>query len=121
MSPLDPEIPPTGEEIHLPGPSIQPFLVAVGVAMFIVGLTWKTWLLTPNDQFRPAPPPAYDSEQMARDLEAIKSFPRTNATNVTRRYALGDTENPCIRTHICVPVHGICQSEARWCARARGK
>ncbi|TML08091.1 MAG: hypothetical protein E6G41_03090 [Actinobacteria bacterium] len=45
MSPLDPEIPPTGEEIHLPGPSIQPFLVALGVACFIVGLTWKTWLL----------------------------------------------------------------------------
>jgi O-antigen/teichoic acid export membrane protein len=45
VSPLDPEIPPAGEEIHLPGPSIQPFLVAVGVAMFIVGLTWKTWLL----------------------------------------------------------------------------
>jgi len=45
MSPLDPEIPPTGEEIHLPGPSIQPFLVALGIAMFIVGLTWKTWLL----------------------------------------------------------------------------
>ena len=23
MSPLDPEIPPTGEEIHLPGPSLR--------------------------------------------------------------------------------------------------
>ena len=45
MSPLDPEIPPTGEEIHLPGPSIQPFLLTVGITMFIVGLTWKTWLL----------------------------------------------------------------------------
>jgi O-antigen/teichoic acid export membrane protein len=45
VSPLDPEIPPPGEEIHLPGPSIQPFLVALGVACFIVGLTWKTWLL----------------------------------------------------------------------------
>ena len=45
MSPLDPELPPTGEEIHLPGPSIQPFLLALGIAFFIVGLTWKTWLL----------------------------------------------------------------------------
>jgi O-antigen/teichoic acid export membrane protein len=45
MSPLDPEIPPTGEEIHLPGPSVQPFLLTIGITMFIVGLTWKTWLL----------------------------------------------------------------------------
>jgi hypothetical protein len=45
VSPLDPQIPPAGEEIHLPGPSIQPFLLALGIAAFIVGLTWKTWLL----------------------------------------------------------------------------
>jgi O-antigen/teichoic acid export membrane protein len=45
VSPLEPQIPPTGEEIHLPGPSIQPFLLAVGITFFIVGLTWKTWLL----------------------------------------------------------------------------
>jgi hypothetical protein len=45
VSPLDPEIPPAGEEIHLPGPSVQPFLLAVAIACFIVGLTWKTWLL----------------------------------------------------------------------------
>ena len=45
MSPLDPEIPPTGEEVHLPGPSIQPFLLTIGITCFVVGLTWKTWLL----------------------------------------------------------------------------
>ena len=45
MSPLDPEIPPVGEEIHLPGASIQPFLLTIGITCFIVGLTWKTWLL----------------------------------------------------------------------------
>ena len=45
MSPLDPELPPVGEEIHLPGPSIQPFLLTIGITCFIVGLTWKTWLL----------------------------------------------------------------------------
>ena len=45
MSPLDPEVPPVGEEIHLPGPSIQPFLLTIGITCFIVGLTWKTWLL----------------------------------------------------------------------------
>ena len=45
MSPLDPELPPVGEEIHLPGSSIQPFLLTIGITCFIVGLTWKTWLL----------------------------------------------------------------------------
>jgi hypothetical protein len=45
VSQLDPELPPVGEEIHLPGPSIQPFLVTIGITCFIVGLTWKTWLL----------------------------------------------------------------------------
>jgi hypothetical protein len=39
MSPLDRDIPPTGEEIHLPGPSIQPLLVAVGVTIALLGVT----------------------------------------------------------------------------------
>jgi hypothetical protein len=39
MSPLDPEIPPVGEEIHLPGPSILPVLTAVGITLAIVGIT----------------------------------------------------------------------------------
>jgi hypothetical protein len=39
VSPLDPEVPPVGEEIHLPGPSIIPFLTAIGITMVVVGLT----------------------------------------------------------------------------------
>jgi hypothetical protein len=39
MSPLDPEVPPVGEEIHLPGPSLIPFITAVGITMMVVGLT----------------------------------------------------------------------------------
>ena len=39
MSPIDPEVPPPGEEIHLPGPSILPFVTAIGITMIIVGLT----------------------------------------------------------------------------------
>ncbi len=39
MSPLDPEIPPTGEEIHLPGPSLLPILTAVGITLALVGIT----------------------------------------------------------------------------------
>jgi hypothetical protein len=39
MSPLDPEIPPAGEQIHLPGPSVVPFLTAIGVTVLLIGIT----------------------------------------------------------------------------------
>jgi hypothetical protein len=39
MSPLDPEVPPVGEEIHLPGPSLLPVLTAVGITLILVGVT----------------------------------------------------------------------------------
>jgi hypothetical protein len=39
MTPLDPEVPPAGDEIHLPGPSIQPVLLAFGITLGIVGIT----------------------------------------------------------------------------------
>lgn len=45
MSPLDPETPPPGEEIHLPGPSIQPFLLTIGITMVIIGLTFHKIVL----------------------------------------------------------------------------
>jgi hypothetical protein len=44
VSSLEPDIPPTGEEIHLPGPSILPLLTAVGVTLLLVGLTTIVWL-----------------------------------------------------------------------------
>jgi hypothetical protein len=39
MSPLDPEVPPVGEEIHLPGPSVLPVLTAVGITLTLIGVT----------------------------------------------------------------------------------
>jgi hypothetical protein len=39
MSPLDPDVPPAGEEIHLPGPSVQPLLLTVGITVALVGVT----------------------------------------------------------------------------------
>jgi hypothetical protein len=39
VSPLDPEVPPVGEEIHLPGPSLLPLLTAVGITLTLVGVT----------------------------------------------------------------------------------
>lgn len=45
MSPLDPEVPPPGEEIHLPGPSVQPVLLAVGITVALVGVTTNVALV----------------------------------------------------------------------------
>jgi hypothetical protein len=39
VSPLDPDLPPVGEEIHLPGPTILPLLTAVGITLLLVGVT----------------------------------------------------------------------------------
>jgi hypothetical protein len=39
VSPLEPEPPPSGEEIHLPGPSVVPILTAVGITLTLVGIT----------------------------------------------------------------------------------
>ncbi len=39
MSPLDPEVPPVGEEIHLPGPTPLPAVTALGVTLLVIGLT----------------------------------------------------------------------------------
>ncbi|HST55469.1 MAG TPA: hypothetical protein VLJ42_06195 [Solirubrobacteraceae bacterium] len=45
MSPLDPEIPPAGEEIHLPGPSLLPLLTTLGITIALVGVTLNLFLV----------------------------------------------------------------------------
>ena len=44
MAEYDTEAPPTGEEIHLPAPSLVPILNAVGVTLILVGLTITYYL-----------------------------------------------------------------------------
>ena len=39
MSSLEPDVPPVGEEIHLPGPSVVPVLTALGITLALVGIT----------------------------------------------------------------------------------
>jgi hypothetical protein len=39
VSPLEREVPPVGEEIHLPGPSILPVLTALGITLALIGVT----------------------------------------------------------------------------------
>ncbi len=45
MSDIDPQTPPVGEEIHLPGPTIIPFVCAIGITLIVIGTT-ITWILT---------------------------------------------------------------------------
>ncbi len=39
MSAPEPETPPVGEEIHLPGPTALPFVCAIGLTMMVIGTT----------------------------------------------------------------------------------
>jgi hypothetical protein len=39
----EPNIPPVGEEIHLPGGSIQPLLLTIGITIALVGVTTTVW------------------------------------------------------------------------------
>jgi hypothetical protein len=48
VSPIDPQVPPVGEEIHLPGPSLQPLGLAVGITLAIVGVTLGPALWVPG-------------------------------------------------------------------------
>ena len=45
MSDLERPVAPAGEEIHLPGPTIQPALLAVGLSFAVVGVTISPILL----------------------------------------------------------------------------
>ena len=45
MSPLERPVPPPGEEIHLPGASVQPVLLAFGLTLTLLGVTLGNFLL----------------------------------------------------------------------------
>jgi hypothetical protein len=45
VSALEPDTPPPGEEIHLPGASLQPVLLAFGITVALVGVTLGRFLL----------------------------------------------------------------------------
>ena len=48
--------------------------------------TWTPWILASSDQFRPPPPPAPKSPQMAADLAEVKNFQRTPLTRRTAHF-----------------------------------
>jgi hypothetical protein len=39
VSPADPKLPDVGEEIHLPGGSVQPLLLTIGITTALIGVT----------------------------------------------------------------------------------
>jgi hypothetical protein len=45
VSPLDRPVPPAGEEIHLPGASVQPVLLAFGLTLTLLGVTLGDFVL----------------------------------------------------------------------------
>ena len=45
MSEPERTAPPAGEEIHLPGPSLIPFISAIGITMIVIGTTIN-WLFS---------------------------------------------------------------------------
>ena len=44
MSAPEDTAPPVGEEIHLPGPSVLPVLIALAMILLLLGLTGKWYL-----------------------------------------------------------------------------
>jgi hypothetical protein len=44
MSGVERDIPPVGEEIHLPGPSALPVLSAVSITLIVIGTTLSIWI-----------------------------------------------------------------------------
>ncbi len=45
MTRLERDVPPAGEQIHLPGSSMQPVLLAVGITLALVGVTLSILLV----------------------------------------------------------------------------
>lgn len=45
MSDLEPDVAPAGEEIHLPGGTLQPLLLTVGITFALLGVTISPILL----------------------------------------------------------------------------
>lgn len=47
---------------------------------------WQSWTLTSPDEFRSPPPPAYDSPELAAELQEVKNFTRTWQINQKTLY-----------------------------------
>lgn len=48
--------------------------------------SWQPWVLESGDQFRPAPPFAYDSAELAAEMAELREFERTPVTNAAAMF-----------------------------------
>jgi membrane-associated phospholipid phosphatase len=58
--------------------------------------TWRTWVLSSGSEFRPVPPLAYDSPELAAELDELRNYPRTPKTNADafyNEYGIGGLRN----------------------------
>ena len=39
MNEVEPQVPPAAEDIHLPGPTIIPFVMAIAITLIVIGTT----------------------------------------------------------------------------------
>jgi hypothetical protein len=73
---------------------------------------WKTFAITSPSQFRPGPPPSYDSPQRAAELAEVKNFRRTPLTNFKANYwQFGQQGQPGLLLRLSEEV-GLCLAEA---------
>ena len=56
-------------------------MAGAGDSRFPLAGSWKPWLLTSGNQFRPGPPPAFGSPEKAAEIAEVKNFPRNFASN----------------------------------------
>jgi membrane-associated phospholipid phosphatase len=47
---------------------------------------WQTWVLASGDELRPGPPFAYDSPEMAAELQEVMDYPRSAESNYRAQY-----------------------------------
>jgi membrane-associated phospholipid phosphatase len=69
---------PSGPDIWTPAPNVAPIEPLAGA--------WTPWTLTSGSQFRSGPRAAHDSPELRAELDTVKSYPRTNLTNLTASY-----------------------------------
>lgn len=48
--------------------------------------SWQPWVMESGDQFRPEPPLAYDSDELAAEMAELREFERTPVTNAAAMF-----------------------------------
>jgi len=76
---------------------------------------WKPWLLTHGDQFRPGPPPAYDSAQTKDELALLKRI-NSNPSPSQRAIATMVATKPGL-SYFYEPIFAVLQREKEGPAR----